>query len=745
MISQTYSTIKKQTLILFFIALSLNALSQNKQIQIKGFVLDLIHNKPIKNATISIYQYNVDYTKNGEPILNATKTSKLLTIVSSNSEGHFSSEIKLRKTTDYIHLVIENSNTETYYKNHIKVEINKDLEITLLLTPLHLNKTQELLLEKKSYNNYKTKEKEKMIDYDKRNKEIKSITPLNKTTSSSRSSNSCSYSSIPTTVYVSNLHNGYNSASSTTSGYTGYINFDDYVAGVVQAEIGGITTNIETKKAQAVAARTFSMHRHLNGLAVNIGQAYNDSPTVTSLTSSNATNAQIILYNGNVIDAKYSARCNGDYTQNATEGTWAPYNNCNTSGNPIPYLISRPCSGHDNCSKFGETPCCNVTISTSNSSGYIYGHGVGMCQRGIEQWGEIYNINYCDMLNKYYTDICITNTNCGDSSNVLDCSNAVTLNCGITYTGSASSENSKVNTYGCNDWSETGPERIHSFTATSNGELTAKISNFTGDLDVYILGSCNPSDCLGTVSSDSATYPNAQAGHTYYIIVDSDDGSGSAYDIIVNCASSNIPNLQYHDHSIVDKIGLTGVLNENNKAEPGENIDLKLALYNSSSVAINTIKVILSTNDPDITIRKNEVLFETIPAESSKNASYFNFDISSTCQNKDIDFSLDITSNEGTWTDSFSLTVHNNLSITNKPFKESIKLFPNPTKGVINYHVDYYKIKFIQVYDSKSMPMPFETNQNNNIIDISKLPSGIYFFKFTNYDSQNALFKIIKR
>ena len=52
-------------------------------------------------------------------------------------------------------------------------------------------------------------------------------------------------------------------------------------------------------------------------------------------------------------------------------------------------------------------------------------------------------------------------------------------------------------------------------------------------LDVYILGSCDPYDCLGTVSSSSATYANIVAGYTYYIVVDADDGSGSAYDILV--------------------------------------------------------------------------------------------------------------------------------------------------------------------------------------------------------------------
>ncbi|MFH1321962.1 MAG: T9SS type A sorting domain-containing protein [Bacteroidota bacterium] len=115
----------------------------------------------------------------------------------------------------------------------------------------------------------------------------------------------------------------------------------------------------------------------------------------------------------------------------------------------------------------------------------------------------------------------------------LDCSSAVPLTDGITYSGASSSAASIISTFGCNTWTETGPERVHSIVPCGEGSITATLSNFTGDLDVYILGSCDPYDCLGTVFSSSATYTNVVAGQTYYIVVDADDGSGSAYDILV--------------------------------------------------------------------------------------------------------------------------------------------------------------------------------------------------------------------
>ena len=123
----------------------------------------------------------------------------------------------------------------------------------------------------------------------------------------------------------------------------------------------------------------------------------------------------------------------------------------------------------------------------------------------------------------------------GSTAPTLNCSSAVPLTCGTTYSGSASTAPSVITTYGCNNWTETGPERVHKIVANGSGKLVAKLTNYTGDLDVYILGSCDPSNCLGTVYSDSAVYNNAIAGQTYYIVVDADDGSGSAYNLTVTC------------------------------------------------------------------------------------------------------------------------------------------------------------------------------------------------------------------
>lgn len=161
----------------------------------------------------------------------------------------------------------------------------------------------------------------------------------------------------------------------------------------------------------------------------------------------------------------------------------------------------------------------------------------------------------------------------------LDCSSTIPLTCGVMYSGTSSVSPSLIGTYGCNSWTETGPERVHSIIPGANGTITATISNFTGDLDVYILGSCDASDCLGTVYSSSATYAGAVAGNTYYIVVDADDGSGNAYDILVTCPTttntddiSNTNNIELYPNPT------TGLLNIYSKYQNLEKVIIMDAL-----------------------------------------------------------------------------------------------------------------------------------------------------------------------
>lgn len=543
--------LKRFTLLLFCLSFAIIGFGQTNinSIMLAGNVAGLINNEAIPEATITIYYHNLSYTTEGQPIIASNKDAQEIINLKPDMLGNFECIVPLRTATDYVFIKVTSPGYETITKNLIKLTENSPTTIDFTLTPANPTIAEEHLIEEKTRAFTQEKDKAKikaLADLEQKPSKKKALT---KNGLSSQSSDSlCSYL-VPTSVFVSNLHNGYNGTAN-GNGYTGYIDFDLYVAGVVQGEIGGITTHIETKKAQAIAARTFSLNRHEQELPVNIGQAYHDTPTESSSLGSTQSAEQVILYNNQVIDAKYSARCNGDYTQSATEGTWSPYTTCNTYGNEIPYLQSVACSGHINCSQTSEIPCCNAQISTTANMGYIYGHGVGMCQRGIEQFGELYGWSACQIITHYYTNVCIANTNCSSSINGLICENAIEISCGETYQGAASNATSNVYSYGCNSWTETGPERVHKTTATVSGTLTATITNFTGDLDVYLLGSCDPFDCLGTVYSSEVIFENAIKDSTYYIVVDADDGSGSAYDLTVTCSPTTHISNNTHDGSI---------------------------------------------------------------------------------------------------------------------------------------------------------------------------------------------------
>lgn len=207
---------------------------------------------------------------------------------------------------------------------------------------------------------------------------------------------------IPDSVFVKNLKEGYNSTSCNGEGYTGMIDFDSYIAGVISREMGG-SFPLEALKAQAVAARSYSYARHLQGLPVNCGQAYTESQAQSCIQASRTTSKQLILYNDAPVVVNYSARCNGDFTQNSEEGNWnGP--SCGGNGNIVPYQREVECAGHIDCTQLNEPYCCTIYTASANTNRSIYGHGVGMCQRGAQTFANE-GMNYQEILLQFYTDI----------------------------------------------------------------------------------------------------------------------------------------------------------------------------------------------------------------------------------------------------------------------------------------------------------------------------------------------------
>lgn len=205
---------------------------------------------------------------------------------------------------------------------------------------------------------------------------------------------------MPNGNYVKyyDLRQGYNAHSRRNfnrSSWNAYTNvmlpLDLAMAGVTEGEVGLFTDHPEALKTQAIWARTYALYKgmHLK-VPQNFQLAFRSSISDNSLKAGLLTSREILTHpntkggNGNPIQAVFSARCNGDFTQ---PGELAKWSGCALGGNKTPYLQAVPCSNHPNCHQAGMTrsSCCNIDGSEAR---YIYGHGAGGCQHGMRDYAE---------------------------------------------------------------------------------------------------------------------------------------------------------------------------------------------------------------------------------------------------------------------------------------------------------------------------------------------------------------------
>ncbi|MCL5097918.1 MAG: hypothetical protein M1608_10415 [Candidatus Omnitrophica bacterium] len=190
------------------------------------------------------------------------------------------------------------------------------------------------------------------------------------------------------------------------SGFTGLMDLDELIAGTVSAETGD-GFPLEALKAQAVASRTYALDRWSRRGYANGGQAYTATVGRKSRVATVNSGGIVLLYQGALITAYFSARCNGDFTLNSEEGP--TLSNCQLGGlgaGVVPWARARPCSGHANCAETSE-PCCQLVVR--GATNYVYGHGVGMCQRGAQQFAGLEGWDWQRILTNYYTGIAIAN------------------------------------------------------------------------------------------------------------------------------------------------------------------------------------------------------------------------------------------------------------------------------------------------------------------------------------------------
>lgn len=119
------------------------------------------------------------------------------------------------------------------------------------------------------------------------------------------------------------------------------------------------------------------------------------------------------------------------------------------------------------------------------------------------------------------------------------CDNAMVLACDDVVEGSTVGGNSYWDAYSCTSWPETGPEVVYSLMVDENvTSFTATLSNLEGgDLDVFILGSCDANDCLASGNFE-ATLESPVPGQQYYVVVDGYNGGEGSYTLSIECATA---------------------------------------------------------------------------------------------------------------------------------------------------------------------------------------------------------------
>lgn len=364
---------------------------------IAGQVTGAVTNQSIPDAELEVHARIIDTLLDGTLFLRGLdQTVPLGLVTHTDDQGRFAIKIYLASNQKFFKLTVKATDYQEAMEVMVKVEADKTTHLDFQLIPVNLNPEVKEILDKKC-EELKQKAYQENPSYRQEPSPWVPTPPKDLQEEKNRSFELSTYS-VPDSVYVDNLQGGYN-------GYTGKMLLDEYVSAVVSKEMwGGFP--MQALRVQAVAARSYALEKYIRTGIANGGQACTTYIPLNYRTATFNTSKIVILYSGSVIRAFYSARCNGDSTLNSEDGVWSP-STCTVGGNYAPYARKRPCSGHLNCNSYPtEIPCCHVMAG--GRWVYIYGHGVGMCQRGSQDFANQGKIWRWILLN-YYTGVELAN------------------------------------------------------------------------------------------------------------------------------------------------------------------------------------------------------------------------------------------------------------------------------------------------------------------------------------------------
>ena len=442
---------------------------------------------------------------------------------------------------------------------------------------------------------------------------------------------------------------------------------------------------------------------YLNNLTPGSGNYNYNQAAIVGIQPSNVTNTPPNDNCNNAITLQSHTSCqytNGTVDGATSDNSWAriscdTYNGSNTPLEAdVFYKFTAVSSSHtiyvnplhdmdpvvglysgSDCYHLTEIDCAD-SGGGSGQSETIQATGLSV---GQTYWIRIYDWGYLPPSNGDF-EICVTHTQSTTPPND-NCNNAITLqsHTSCQYTNGtvdgATSDNSwariSCDTYnGSNTPLEA--DVFYKFTAVSSSHTI--YVNPLHDMDP-VVGLYSGSDCYhlteidcadsggGSGQSETIQATGLSVGQTYWIRI-YDWGylppSNGDFEICVtHTNTSNQPQLEVSSYIIDDDNNGGSSGNGNGHAEQGETIEMPVEIYNSGTATAHDVDGILSTSDPDITITDNDISTSLISVGARRWSGSFTFVVSNTCPEKDVTFNLNLTSNEGNWSDAFTVHIFN--------------------------------------------------------------------------------------
>ncbi len=226
------------------------------------------------------------------------------------------------------------------------------------------------------------------------------------------------------------------------------------------------------------------------------------------------------------------------------------------------------------------------------------------------------------------------------------------------------------------------------------------------------------------------------------LTINADEGTWNQT-VSLHITTSDVADLRFSHYGIHDGLG-GGLGNRNQIVEPGESIDLDAYIKNIGQQTAHNVVIELSTSDSDINITDNHINIGDINSGQTLIGADFDFDVTSTCPDKDVVFQLLISSSEGNWQEDFVLHVQSTNAIKDK-LTQSIIVFPNPTNRLIKIkNHSGVDIKEISIFSVAGEKLLWQKN-NLNTIDLSNFDSGLYLLQIVTTSNQKLIYKVIKK